>query len=64
MALPDRVHARDPSLDVLPTFDLSFGLDDLEAPTRVTVYAEPDEEITTHWITVDAAHAVDLAQVA
>lgn len=57
--VPDRAGA----LDALPTFALSFGVDDDDAPTQVTVYADDIDEIATHWITIDAAHAVPLDTV-
>ncbi|WP_255196904.1 hypothetical protein [Halorarius litoreus] len=43
---------------------LSWAYDDEFAPTTVTLFSERDDEITTHWITIDIAHAVSLADMA
>lgn len=61
--MTDLVPDRCGTLDALPTFGLSFGVDDVEAPTQVTVFADDLDEIETHWITIDAAHAVPLDAV-
>lgn len=47
----------------LPTFDLSYDVDDPEDPSQVTVYSEKTGESVTHWITIDIATAVDLADI-
>lgn len=48
----------------LPTFDLSYDVDDREDPTTVTVYPETSDGNTTCWISIDVDHAVDLADIA
>lgn len=48
----------------LPTFALSYGVDDLDEPTRVTVYSDELDEIATHWITVDVDHANSIGAIA
>lgn len=52
------------ALDVLPTFDLDYGVDDRREPTEITIYDPLAEDVPTHWLTVDVASAVDLADVA
>ena len=47
----------------LPRFDLEYGVDDTDRPTSVTVYAPDADDISTHWITIDADHAVPLEDV-
>lgn len=48
----------------LPTFDLEYGLDDPDHPTAVTVFAPDADDVSTAWISIDAAHAVPLEYVA
>ena len=43
---------------------LSWAYDDEFAPTTVTVFSERDDELTTHWISIDIGHAVRLADMA
>jgi hypothetical protein len=56
-----------PDEDVPPadraSVDLVSAVDDEADPTQLTVYSDRDDEITTHWITVDLDHAVDLAEM-
>lgn len=47
----------------LPSFALSYAVDSETDPSRVTVYSPEKTETGTHWITIDADHAVDLADV-
>lgn len=49
----------DPSADY-PTFYLCYDVDDPEDPSEVTVFSDRADEISTQWISVDAAHAVDV----
>jgi hypothetical protein len=51
------------SLADLPTFGLSYDVEDRENPTQVTVYAERLDEISTRWLTIDIAHAVGLTDI-
>lgn len=47
-----------------PTFDLTFRYDDPANPTEVTVFpAAEDDDRTTAWLTIDAAHAVPFEAV-
>ena len=64
MAVNDAVRPADRSLLDLPRFDLCFGVDDVEAPATVTVYSESVDEIDTHWISIEADWAIDVADVA
>jgi hypothetical protein len=52
------------SLNRLPDFDLEYGVDDRQEPTEVTVYDPGAEDVTTSWLSADAATAVDLADIA
>ncbi len=56
--------AAEPGLDALPRFALDFAVDDPHAPSEVTLYDPLAEDVTTSWLTVDAAVAIDLAEVA
>ena len=47
----------------LPTFDLEYGIDHPDRPASVTVYAPDADDVSTHWITIDASHAVPLEHV-
>jgi len=51
-------------LDALPSFELSFDFDDDERPRWVTVYSEQEDEIATHWLSIEVDYAIDLAKVA
>lgn len=42
--------------------ELAFAPDDEDAPTEVTVFPEHLADVTTTWITIDAAHVVHLAE--
>ena len=64
MVVHDSMLNADDRLADLPTFDLDFTVDDGDDPCWVTIYAEAAEEFATRWITMDVAHAVDLAHVA
>lgn len=47
-----------------PSFELTYIFDDEENPTKVTVFSKLDDDIETGWISIDADHAIDLADVA
>lgn len=51
-------------LESLPEFALDYGVDDRREPTEITIYDPLAEDVTTRWLTVDAAGAIDLAAVA
>lgn len=53
-----------PALDALPRFELAYGVDDRREPATVTIYDPLAEDVTTSWLSVDAAAALDLADVA
>lgn len=38
---------------------LSWAFDDEDAPSEITVF-DPQNEITTHWITIDKEYVCDL----
>lgn len=64
MALNDRLRDPDSARFEFPDFDLRYGVDDHEAPTQVTIYSDSVDDIDTHWISIDAASAVDVVDVA
>lgn len=64
MAVNDAARPADRSLLDLPRFDLRFGVDDVAAPTTVTVYSEPVDDIETHWVSIGVDWAIDLRDVA
>ena len=64
MAVHHSMLDSDGTLGDLPTFDLSYTVDDEDDPAWIAVYAAGEEEFATHWITVDVDSAVDLAHVA
>lgn len=46
-----------------PTFALAYGVDDASCPSEVTVFEPDAEDVSTRWISVDAAHAIPLERV-
>lgn len=46
-------------LTAFPEFGLDCRFDDPDDPAEVTVFA-PEDDDTTHWITVDAGSAVPI----
>ena len=55
--------ADDATLHKLPTFDLEYLFDDDEDPSEVTVFVDNAADLSTNWITIDAAHTVPLEDV-
>lgn len=47
-----------------PEFELDFDVDDQHEPSAVTIHDPQAADVTTYWLTVDAAWAIDLAAVA
>ena len=48
----------------LPEFDLAYLFDDEDDPAEVTVFPSRfDDDLATHWITIDVSHAVPLDRV-
>ena len=64
MAVNDSLIDPDDRRTDLPTFDLSYTVDDDDDPEWITIYAEGEAAFATNWISIDAASAVDLAHVA
>jgi hypothetical protein len=46
-----------------PTFALKFLVDDEVEPTELTIFSPNEDDITTHWITVDFDDAIPLEAV-
>jgi len=46
-----------------PEFRLSWAFDDEDAPTEITIF-DPQDETTTHWITIEKGYVRDLDSVA
>lgn len=42
---------------------LAWAVDDRDAPTELTIF-DPDDDVTTRWITMDEAHVCDLNETA
>ncbi|WP_336339103.1 hypothetical protein [Haloarcula brevis] len=40
-----------------------YAVDDAENPTELTVFSDRDEELPTHWISVDIDHAIALDEL-
>lgn len=64
MSATDSTRHQPSPLAELPVFELAFEVDDVSDPTWVTLYSPAAAELDTHWISVDAEHAVDLETVA
>lgn len=64
MPIHDRLPDGRQNLEDLPSFDLAYEVDDVHQPTQITLFSERLDEIATNWISIDAAHALDLADVA
>ena len=47
----------------LPNFALCWAFDDEDSPTKVTVF-DPQNEITTHWITIEKDYVWGLGGIA
>lgn len=47
------------SPDERPSVTLSWAFNDADAPSQVTIF-DSDDEITTHWITMDEEYVYDL----
>lgn len=63
MEAGDRIATSADELAELPTFDLSYSVDDTEDPTVVTVFLAEGDRIVTTWISMEAEYAVDLENV-
>lgn len=46
-----------------PDFELTHLLDDADDPTELTIFLPSEDDVTTHWITVDFEHAIPIAAV-
>lgn len=46
-----------------PQFELDFLVDDEVEPTELTVFSSTEDDITTHWITIDFDAAVPIEAV-
>lgn len=46
-----------------PQFELDFLVDDEVDPTELTVFSPADDDITTHWISIDFECAVPIEAV-
>lgn len=63
MSAPDTIPDESSRLASVPSFELSFAVDDEEDPSEVTVFPEDGATPTTTWITMDVEHTVDLEDV-
>lgn len=46
-----------------PEFTLDYMIDNEEDPTELTIFSPEEDDITTHWITVDFATAVPIQDI-
>lgn len=46
-----------------PEFELAYLVDDEVDPTELTVFSPDDDDITTHWITIDFDAAIPIEAV-
>lgn len=47
-----------------PRFEYDYAVDDLLEPGEITIYQPTALDVTTHWLSIDAGSAVDLADIA
>lgn len=51
---------RSAELTEFPDFDLEYLFDDQDDPTEVTIFSPGNDDITTHWLTIDVDSAVSI----
>lgn len=59
----DRPDATSLALTDPPEFALAFLVDDEDDPTELTIFSPNEDDITTHWITVDYDTAIPIKAV-
>ena len=64
MSATDSTRESSSPLAELPVFELAFDVDEVSDPAWVTLYSPAASELETHWMSMDADHAVDLDAVA
>jgi hypothetical protein len=55
------MHTHDPHPEALSHSTLSWAFDDEDAPTELTIF-DPENEITTRWITIDKDYTYTLSE--
>lgn len=54
----------DTALSTFPEFELSYLYDNRDNPTEITVFSsDEDENLATHWITMNATATIPLEDV-
>lgn len=59
----DSPHAQNRDPTDPPEFELDYLVDDEVDPTELTVFSPIEDDITTHWITVDFESAIPIQAV-
>ena|GEM_PF-1184000 len=54
---------RDSSARPAGSTRFDYAVDDADNPTELTVFSDQDDELPTHWISVDIGHAVALDEM-
>ncbi len=54
---------RDSSARPAGSTRFDYAVDDADNPTELNVFSEQDDELPTHWISVDIEHAVALDEM-
>jgi hypothetical protein len=54
---------RDSSARPAGSTRFDYAVDDADNPTELTVFSDKDDELPTHWISVDIEHAVALDEM-
>ena len=54
---------RDSSVRPAESTRVDCAVDDADNPTELTVFSDQDDELPTHWISVDIEHAVALDEM-
>ncbi|GGM25127.1 hypothetical protein GCM10009006_03020 [Haloarcula argentinensis] len=54
---------RDSSARPAGSARFEYAVDDADNPTELTVFSDQDDELPTHWISVDIEHAVALDEM-
>jgi len=60
----DRDHGTGDRAEEPGSVELVYALDDESNPRRITVFPRETDDVTTTWITMDVAHAVDPFEMA
>ena len=54
---------RDSSARPAGSTQINYAVNDTDTPTELTVFSDQDDELPTHWISVDIEHTVALDEM-